>query len=103
MTIYNHIKNNLLKYSWMRSDRHRAITEMLKEKYGDNLYWDKVREIGQDWISYDRIFRLVQAENEELRGVNYEEQKKIKEQSFEINVLNKEVNYHKDIETLKML
>jgi hypothetical protein len=103
MTIYDHIKSNLLKHSWMKSDRHRAIESMLKEKYGENLYWDKVREIAQDWLSYDRVFRLCQSENPELRGQNWEEQKKIKEQKFEVEVLGREVGYNRDVKTLRML
>lgn len=92
MTIYDHIYNNLLKHSWMRYDRHGAIKEMLKEKY-ENVAWDNLDVVAHDWISYDRVFRLVQSENPSVRPENWETQKKVREQNYEINTLGREVGF----------
>lgn len=92
MTIYDHILNSLLKHSWMRYDRHGAIREMLKEKY-EGVSWENVADVSHDWISYDRVFRLVQSENPNVRPHDWETQKKVREQKFEINVLGREPGY----------
>lgn len=92
MTIYDHIYDNLLKHSWMRLDRHGAIKEMLKEKY-ENVAWENLADVAHDWLSYDRVFRLVQSENPNVRPEDWETQKKVREQNYEINVLGREPGY----------
>ena len=93
MTIYQHILGNLLKHSWMRYDRHGAIKEMLKEKY-DVVGWENLPDVAHDWLSYDRVFRLVQSENENIRPHDWETQKKVREQNFEMKTLHREPGFH---------
>lgn len=92
MTIYDHILNNLRRHSWMRYDRHKAIKEMLKEKYTD-VSWENLDDIAHDWLSYDRVFRLVQQENKEVQTENHDLNKNAREQNYELNVLGREMGY----------
>ena len=80
MTIYAEIHNHLLKFSYARERRNRrqVIQEMLLQKYGDGspaFPVDKLSDFAEDWVSYDRIFRLVQQENPEVRGKDYDDGK----------------------------
>ncbi len=76
----------------MRYDRHKAIKEMLQDKY-EVVDWSNLPDVAHDWISYDRVFRLVQSENPNVRPENWEEQKKVREQKYEVNVLGREPGY----------
>ena len=91
-TIYQHIYDNLLKHSWMRYDRHGAIKEMLREKYV-SVDWENLPDIAHDWISYDRVFRLCQSENPDVRPDDWETKKKVREQNYEIKVLGREPGF----------
>lgn len=76
----------------MRYDRHKAIKEMLKEKY-TVISWENLDDVAHDWLSYDRVFRLVQSENKEIQTENHDTQKKVREQKFEISALGREVGF----------
>lgn len=99
-TIYDTIYNNLLKHSWMRYDRHKAIKEMLQGKY-EVVDWNNLPDVAHDWISYDRVFRLVQSENPNVRPHDWEEKKKVREQNYEINVLGREPGFREMTEDEK--
>lgn len=65
---------------------------MLKEKY-ETISWENLDDIAHDWLSYDRVFRLCQSENPDVRPHDWEERKKIREQDYEINVLGREAGF----------
>ena len=74
--IYNEIYNYLLARSWARERKNRkeVILEILWDKWAHNensISKGRAKNFADDWVSYDRIFRLVQQENEELRGKDY--------------------------------
>lgn len=92
-TIEDHIIDNLRKHSWMAYKRHEAICEMLKEKWG-TISWENAADINHDWLSYDRIWRVVQEEHPELFPQDLELQKKVREQNYEIKVLHMEPGFY---------
>jgi hypothetical protein len=96
MTIYKDILYNLERHSWMRTDRHGAIKDMLKEKY-TSCTWENIADIAHDWLSYDRVFRQCQSENPHIQPPNYEKRKKIREQEYEMEQLGMESLYRQDI------
>lgn len=86
-----------------RRNRSRAVVNLLLRNYPEmsTIPKDKLIDFVHDADSYDRIFRKVQQENEDLRGEDYET-KDIVEQE-KILSLGYEVGYHKDVQQLKML
>jgi len=101
-TIYDHILANLRRYTWMRSDRHGAIRAMLQEKYSV-CNWNNVDDIARDWLSYDRVFRLVQNENKDVQVAGHEEKKVVREQSYELTTLAREVNHDRNVKQLSLI
>lgn len=96
--IYDEIYDYLLARSWARERKNRkeVILEMLWDKWAHNensISKGRAKNFADDWVSYDRIFRLVQQENEELRGKDYGT-KDIVEQRFEVDVLHREPGFH---------
>ena len=99
-TIYDTIKAYLEKHSYARERRVRSsvIVSLLKEKYADGSMFfpiDRLEDFAKDYVSYDRVFRLVQEEHSNLQGNDYKDGKALS-QSFQMEVLGREVGYPQD-------
>ena len=106
-TIYDQIKSYLEHHSYARERRFRnkALVEMLLEKHGDGSMFfplSKLKDFVEDYVSYERVWRLVLEDCPELRGNDYKD-KDIYEQKFEIERLGREVGYNQNVKKLASL
>lgn len=103
--MYDDLKNYLKKQPLARErkNKDRAIVNLLLEKYPRLALIDKLILIDfvKDHNSYDRAWRKVTEENEELRGKDYNEKQKLEEKKMiELGYMP---NYYQDVKQLSLL
>lgn len=103
--IYDELKNYLQKQPLARErvNKDRAIVNLLLERYPRLADIDKLILIDfvKDHNSYDRAWRLVTAENPELRGKDYKD-KRILEERKKLE-LGYTPTYYQDVKQLELL
>lgn len=87
ITIYDTIKDHLENHPSARERRFkdRALIELLQEKYqGGGMFFptDKLADFAHDFVSYDRIWRLILSENPELRGDDYKDKESLEQEKI---------------------
>ena len=103
-TIYQRVKNYLIKEPKARERRNgsRAIVNLLLEDYPDFMpLKEKLIGLIHSADSYDRLFRKVQLENEELRGLDYDT--KAEMVARKQTELGYEFGYHEITKQLKQI
>lgn len=103
MTVYETIKSYCLREPKARErrNRSRAICNLLTEKYRLTDDKQKLIEAFEDYESYSRLFRMVQMENPETRGQDYEDGKELA-QKKQID-LGYESGYQQDLKLSKRI
>lgn len=105
-TIYEQVYDYLKTHpdARERSNRYKAISALLRRKYEipKEVSDDLIQLIIVDGMTCNRFFNKVMQDNEEVRGKDYNDKKKILEQQAQID-LGYEVGFFKDIKKGKLL
>lgn len=94
----------IVKYSEARERRNKSkvVAGLIKKDFPVlNVDYKLLAEILERAETYDRYWRKILEENENLRGSDYKTKKRVVQRK-QIE-LGYEPNYHKNIQTLKML
>jgi hypothetical protein len=65
-----------------RSNKDRFLATVLKEKYKVIIDTEILTEIVKDYDSMNRVWRKVTADNEHLRGLDYNDKKHLQEKKI---------------------
>jgi hypothetical protein len=106
MTIAQEITNKLDTHPSFidRRFREKYLLEMVLAKNVSGMFItaDQLPNIIKDYTSYERIWRDILQDNEELRGADWNDGKALS-QKYQIEELGREVGYREDVKRQKTL